>query len=176
MKGVLLMSNNESIKATFKDNLNKLLIEKDVTQKALADFVGVRASHTKAHFTRAVLEGVTMSMLDCITALDSLEVPHNDKATIIGGGGKSPLWRQMVSDALGLKLVEMKYADSSFGSAMMAGVAVGIFTDAESAVKTCNEVVSETVPNEENTKEYQKLFKKYKAIQKALEPIYNGEF
>ncbi len=35
------MSNNESIKATFKDNLNKLLIEKDVTQKALADFVGV---------------------------------------------------------------------------------------------------------------------------------------
>jgi transcriptional regulator with XRE-family HTH domain len=41
MKGVLLMSNNESIKAIFKDNLNKLLIEKDVTQKALADFVGV---------------------------------------------------------------------------------------------------------------------------------------
>lgn len=38
------------------------------------------------------------------------------------------------------------------------------------------EVMSETVPNEENTKEYQKLFKKYKAIQKALEPIYNGEF
>ena len=35
------MSNNESIKATFKENLNKLLIEKDVTQKALADFVGV---------------------------------------------------------------------------------------------------------------------------------------
>lgn len=141
-----------------------------------ADFVGVRASHTKAHFTRAVLEGVTMSMLDCMTALDSLDVPHNDKATIIGGGGKSPLWRQMISDALGLKLVEMKYADSSFGSAMMAGVAVGIFNDAESAVKTCNEVVSETLPNEENTKEYQKLYKKYKAIQKALEPIYNSEF
>ena len=141
-----------------------------------ADFVGVRASHTKAHFTRAVLEGVTMSMLDCMTALDNLQVPHNDKATIIGGGGKSPLWRQMVSDALGLKLVEMKYADSSFGSAMMAGVAVGIFNDAESAVKTCNEVVSETLPNEENRKEYQKLFKKYKAVQKALEPIYNGEY
>ncbi|MBE7059050.1 MAG: hypothetical protein E7387_08170 [Ruminococcaceae bacterium] len=27
-----------------------------------ADFVGVRASHTKAHFTRAVLEGVAMSI------------------------------------------------------------------------------------------------------------------
>lgn len=141
-----------------------------------ADFVGVRASHTKAHFTRAVLEGVAMSMLDCKTALDSLSITHSDKAVIIGGGGKSPLWRQMIADSLGIALVEMKYADSSFGSAMLAGVSVGIFESPEVAVKTCNKVLSETVPNSENTEKYAKLFKKYKAIQKALEPIYNGEY
>ena len=141
-----------------------------------ADFVGVRSSHTKAHFTRAVLEGVAMSMLDCKTALDNLNIPHSDSAVIIGGGGKSPLWRQMISDALGIKLVEMKYADSSFGSAMLAGIAVGVYESPEKAVSICNAVVSETLPNSENTKEYTKLFKKYKAIQKALEPIYNGEF
>ena len=140
-----------------------------------ADFVGVRAAHTKAHFTRAVLEGVAMSMLDCKVALDNLNIPHSDKATIIGGGGKSPLWRQMIADSLGITLVEMKYADSSFGSAMLAGVAMGIFETPEVAVKTCNKVVSETHPNHENTEKYGKLFKKYKAIQKALEPIYNGE-
>ena len=143
--------------------------------KLCADFVGVRASHTKAHFTRAVLEGVAMSMLDCKTTLDSMNIPHNDSAVIIGGGGKSPLWRQMVSDALGLTLVEMKYADSSFGSAMLAGVAMGIFESPEAAIRTCNEIVSKTVPNPENTEKYRKVFKKYKAIQKALEPIYNGE-
>lgn len=141
-----------------------------------ADFVGVRASHTKAHFTRAVLEGVAMSMLDCKTALDGLSITHSDKAVIIGGGGKSPLWRQMIADSLGIALVEMKYADSSFGSAMLAGVSVGIFESPEVAVKTCNKVLSETVPNSENTEKYAKLFKKYKAIQKALEPIYNGEY
>ena len=140
-----------------------------------ADFVGVRASHTKAHFTRAVLEGVAMSMLDCKVALDNLNIPHSDKATIIGGGGKSPLWRQMIADSLGITLVEMKYADSSFGSAMLAGVAMGIFETPEKAVATCNKVISETYPNHENTEKYGKLFKKYKAIQKALEPIYNGE-
>lgn len=143
--------------------------------KLCADFVGVRASHTKAHFTRAVLEGVAMSMLDCKIALESLNIEHQDSAAIIGGGGKSPLWRQMVSDALGLKLAEMKYADSSFGSAMLAGIATGIFENAEKAIEICNEVVSETVPNSENTAKYKELFKKYKAIQKALEPIYNGE-
>ena len=140
-----------------------------------ADFVGVRAAHTKAHFTRAVLEGVAMSMLDCKVALDNLNIPHSDKATIIGGGGKSPLWRQMIADSLGITLVEMKYADSSFGSAMLAGVAMGIFETPEKAVATCNKVVSETHPNHENTEKYAKLFKRYKAIQKALEPIYNGE-
>lgn len=139
-----------------------------------ADFVGFRSSHTKGHFARAVLEGVTMSMLDCKNALDSLNIPHSNSAIIIGGGAKSPLWRQMVSDALGIKLVEMKYADSSLGSAMLAGISCGVFKDPEDAVSVCNEVISEVVPNPDNTKEYAKLFEKYKAIQKALEPIYNN--
>lgn len=141
-----------------------------------ADFVGVRASHTKAHFTRAVLEGVAMSMLDCKTTLDSMNIEHKDSAVIIGGGGKSPLWRQMIADALQIRLVEMKYADSSFGSAMLAGIAMGVFDNAEGAILKCNKVVSETLPNAKNTKKYRELFKKYKAIQKALEPIYNGEY
>ncbi len=138
-----------------------------------ADFVGARASHTKAHFTRAVLEGVAMSMLDCKQTLESFHIPHSDSAVIIGGGGKSPLWRQMVSDALNLRLVGMKYCDSSFGSAMLAGVAVGVFRDLKHALAVCNEVVSETKPIAENTEKYGKVFKRYKAIQKALEPIYN---
>jgi len=142
--------------------------------KLCGDFVGIRAFHTKAHFTRAVLEGVTMSMLDCKNTLDSLDIRHEDKAVIIGGGSKSPLWKQMISDALGLRLVEMKYADSSLGSAMLAGIAAGIFTDLKDALSKCNAVVSETLPNSENTEKYKKLFEKYKAIQKALEPIYNN--
>lgn len=144
--------------------------------KLCADFVGVRAFHTKAHFTRAVLEGVAMSMLDCKMALEGLRIEHQDSAVIIGGGGKSPLWRQMISDALGIELVEIKYTDSSFGSAMLAGIAVGVFANPEQAVRKCNEIVSTTVPSHENTLKYKDLFKKYKAIQKALEPIYNGEY
>ncbi|MBR4173179.1 MAG: xylulokinase, partial [Clostridia bacterium] len=144
--------------------------------KLCADFVGVRASHKKAHFTRAVLEGVAMSMLDCKEALDNLKIEHKDSAVIIGGGGKSPLWRQMIADSLGIELIQMKYADSSFGSAMLAGIAVGIFQNPKNALEKCNAVVSKTSPSIENTAKYRELFKKYKAIQKALEPIYNGEY
>ncbi len=141
-----------------------------------ADFVGVRSSHTKAHFTRAVLEGVAMSMLDCIKTLEEIGIPHEADAIIIGGGGKSPLWRQIVSDALGIRLVEKKYSDSSLGSAMLAAVFAGIFESNEQALELCNENVSVTAPNPENTEKYTLLFKKYKAIQKALEPIYNEDY
>lgn len=140
-----------------------------------ADFIGIRASHTKAHFARAVMEGVAMSMLDCKTMLDHLCIAHEDTAAIIGGGGKSPIWRQMLSDVLGIRLLTMKHADSSFGSAMLAGTAAGIFENLEQAVGLCNKTVAETVPCTENTKKYAEIFQKYKAVQKALEPIYNGE-
>lgn len=137
-------------------------------------FIGIRAGHTKAHFTRAVLEGVAMSLIDCKKALDGLNIPMDDYATAIGGGAASPLWRQIVSDALGIKLQLRNISDSSFGSAMLAGVAAGIFASPEDALAKCSEIKSETVPNPENTEKYEKLFEKYKAVHDALAPIYHG--
>ena len=59
---------------------------------------------------------------------------------------------------------------------MLAGIAAGAFESPKKALEICNKKVSETVPNLENTKKYREVFKKYKAVQKALEPIYNGEY
>ena len=137
-------------------------------------FVGIRAGHTKAHFSRAVMEGVALSLLDCKNALESEGLEHKNYASAIGGGAKSPLWRQIVSDALGLTLVINKYSDSSFGTAMLAGVAVGFFADALEAQKVCNKVVDRTEPNPENTKIYSEIFKKYKAVHDALAPVYHN--
>ena len=138
-----------------------------------ASFIGVRAGHTKAHFTRAVLEGVAMSLLDCKKALETLGLPLGDSAMIIGGGGKSPLWRQITSDVLGLKLIEKQYADSSFGSAMLAGIKAGIWESPQAALDACNKTKSLTDPNEENHKTYAKVFERYKAVHDALAPIYH---
>ena len=138
-----------------------------------ASFTGVRAAHTKAHFTRAVLEGVAMSLLDCKTALDSIGIDYEDSAAIIGGGGQSPLWRQITSDMLGIELVCVKNSDSSFGSAMLAGVAAGFFESPEDAVARCSQILSVTKPNPENTEKYAAMFARYKKIHDALAPIYH---
>ena len=135
-------------------------------------FTGVRATHTKAHFTRAVLEGVAYSLLDSKLYLDGLNIPYNSVATAIGGGTKGKLWRQMIADALGITLRTTESSDSSFGSAMLAGVAMGVFRDPEDAVLKCVKEVDITYPNPENTEKYRKVFGDYKRIHDALAPIY----
>lgn len=140
--------------------------------KLCGSFIGVRAGHTKAHFTRAVFEGVALSMLDCRRALESIHIPHEETAVAIGGGAQSPIWRQILADALGITLIQKENSDSSFGSAMMAGTAVGLFASLPAALATCSKEVSRTFPNPENTARYAEIFETYRAVHDALAPIY----
>lgn len=136
-------------------------------------FVGITGAHTKGHFARAVMEGVAMSMKDCKEYLDGLGVKI-ESAFIIGGGAKSDVWSGMIADALQIKLVKTENNDSSFGSAMLAGIAAGFFKDPEEAIEKCSVVTGEILPDKERGEEYAKLFIRYKKIQKALEEIYNA--
>lgn len=136
-------------------------------------FTGIRTNHTKGHFSRAVMEGVAMSLIDSIEVINRLGIQHDDSAAIIGGGAYSPLWRQIVSDALGMEFHLKECSDSSFGTAMLAGVAIGAFDSFEGVIEKCSKTISVTTPNPENTAKYAELFKTYKAIHDALAPIYH---
>ncbi|MBR4061055.1 MAG: xylulokinase [Lachnospiraceae bacterium] len=135
-------------------------------------FIGMRATHTKAHFTRSVLEGVSLSLLHSKKTLEELGISISGKATIIGGGAKGELWRQITADCLGLELVKTVSSDSSLGSAMLAGVAVGVFSSPIEAVNVCIKEESITRPIAENTEKYAKIFGEYVVVHDALAPIY----
>ena len=109
-----------------------------------SSFTGMTSFHTKGHFARAVLEGVGYSLFDSLSALRELGLDFS-KASIIGGGAKSPLWRQIIADILGVELRKMRDDDSSFGSAMFAGVAIGVFSSFEDCLDRCTEVVETTM-------------------------------
>ena len=137
-------------------------------------FIGMRATHTKAHFTRSVLEGVALSLLHSKKTLEEIGIALSGKATIIGGGAKGELWRQITADCLGMELVKTVSSDSSLGSAMLAGVAMGVFKTCEEAVKACIKPECITNPIKENTEKYAKLFEEYVAVHDALAPIYRA--
>lgn len=130
-------------------------------------YTGISSIHTTAHFTRATLEGVAMSLKDCLQTLNDLGVEMK-RVRIIGGGAKGLLWRQIVADVLGIEMQKVKVDDSSFGTAMLAAVAVGWFDSFSQAAQTCIEIDSVAKPNLENHKLYEKLFVRYKAIHDAL--------
>ena len=136
-------------------------------------FTGIRFSHTKGHFSRAVMEGIALSLLDCKKKIESLGIPHADTAAIIGGGSYSPLWRQIVADTLGIELIKKNNSDSSLGSAIMAGVVAGVFASYEDALSKCTVEECRTIPNPENSEVYAKLYEKYKAVHDALEDVYH---
>ncbi len=136
-------------------------------------FTGVSAMHTKAHFIRAVMEGVAMSLLDCITYLTEKGIKIGDSAIAIGGGAKSEVWRQIVADALGITLITTERNDSSFGSAMCAGINAGFFKDFDDAKAKCLKVTGKTEPIAQNTEKYQKSYIRYKKISKFLMELAN---
>jgi ribulose kinase len=72
-----------------------------------------------------------------------------------------------------MRLKITKSSDSSLGSAMLAGVAVGVFESPSVAVQKCVKQSRIVEPCPENTAKYNELYKKYKAIASALQPIYD---
>lgn len=137
-----------------------------------ASFTGITAYHTKAHFNRAVLEGVGYSLKDCFAVLRKLGIAPVT-ASIIGGGAKSPLWTQIIADMLGIPLQTVENIDSSLGSAMLAGVSVGVFSSHKDAVGKCVKVGRTVLPDQENYDFYEEQFQHYQEIQRALAPAYH---
>ena len=140
--------------------------------KLRGSYIGISAAHTKAHFTRATLEGVAFSLRECLETLRSLNVEMS-RVRIIGGGAKGSLWRQIVADVLGLTLEKVQVDDSSFGSAMVAAVGVGWYDTFTQAAEACVKIDSVCNPIPENKNVYDQLFERYKAVHDALAPIYS---
>lgn len=137
-------------------------------------FTGIRSTHTKGHFAKAVMEGVSLSLLDSKILLDSIGIPYQPQATLIGGGSKGRKWAQITADMLDMTLQITENADSSFGSCMLAGIAVGVFADAKDAVAKCVKSLDIIRPVPQNTEAYHKIFGEYKKIHDALAPIYDA--
>ena len=87
-------------------------------------------------------------------------------------------WRDAVNtlkkeaDALGMTLCTTQSSDSSLGSAMLAGIAVGVFANAKDAVAHCVKESVTVTPNFANTEAYARIFEDDKRIHDALAPIY----
>jgi xylulokinase len=136
-------------------------------------YFGISSLHSKKHFVKALLEGVALSLLDCYIYLSNQGMDLSKKAFVLGGGSKSPLWCQIVSDVLGIELVVTENNDSSFGDSLCAATACHNFSSLNDAINKTQKIISTVKPNMDNHQKYLEIYKKYKKIADFSLKFYN---
>jgi len=135
-----------------------------------ADFIGLTISHNRAHFARALYEGIAFSIRDLLAAAQALGLEFGT-IRLLGGGARSALWRQIIADVTGLTIERTESADASFGAALLAGIGTGVFTSPADAITQCVRLLDRTVPDPKTHAFYSKVFEIYKQAQAALAPL-----
>lgn len=131
-------------------------------------FFGLSAMHSKYDLLRAVMEGVTYSLCDCMGILREMGADV-DEMLACGGGGSSPLWRQMLADAYNcpVKTVVSKEGPA-LGVAILAAVGAGIYSSVQEACKLLVKTNAPQNPIPENVPQYQAYYSVYKGLYPSM--------
>jgi xylulokinase len=117
---------------------------------------------------RAVMEGVTFSLRDGLEIMRDLGL-QIDQIRVTGGGGRSPLWRQMQADIYGAEVATLAVEEGpAYGAALLAGVGTGLFSSVEDAASRCVKVTSTTAPHAGDRAHYERAYAVYRELYSAL--------
>lgn len=131
-------------------------------------FVGLSAIHTRWNLLRAVMEGVTYSLRDCVEVFREMGIEVNDMMAC-GGGGKSKLWRSMLADTYNCEVKTIESEEGpALGVAILALVGAGVYPSVQEACKQLIRLGSLQKPNPDNISQYEKMYQKYIKLYPAL--------
>ena len=135
-------------------------------------FFGLSAIHTKKHLLRAVMEGVSYSLCDCNEILKEMGVDVTQMMAC-GGGGKSPVWRQMLADLYNCTVKTVQQDEGpALGVAILAGVGCGIYPSVEEAADRLISEKSSTEPVAADAKTYAGYHRIYQKLYRSLKDDY----
>ena len=135
-------------------------------------FFGLSAIHTKYDMLRAVMEGVTFSQRDSVEILREMGVDLKEMLAC-GGGGSSPLWRQMLADTFNCEVKTVVSKEGpALGVAILAGVGAGIYKSVEEGCRAVIRTNPPQPPIAENVPQYEKFYQIYRSLYPALKDSY----
>lgn len=135
-------------------------------------FFGLSAMHTRAHLIRAVMEGVSFSLLDCVLILREMGIDIS-RMMACGGGGSSPLWRKMLSDMFGCDVTTVASKEGpALGVALLAGVGAGAFSSVQQACEAVIKTDKLQKPDAKLTELYGKYHALYTRLYQSLQNDY----
>ena len=140
----------------------------DATPLMRGAFANLDLRHTRGDLVRAVMEGVAYGLRHALDALRAL-VPVAEPLTLVGGGAKAALWRQIYADVYGLRVVRTSIGQqaAALGAAVVAGVGCGLWPDFD-VVERFAQVTDETVPNVADQAAYAADYVRYRRLTDQL--------
>ena len=140
--------------------------------KVRGSFTRIDTTHTRAHFARAVLEGITFSLRDSMELMSELTAKKFDKILSVGGGSKNKDWLQMQADIFDTEIITLTTEQGpGLGAAMMAAVGTGWFEDLKECAKTFVHYKSGISPVKENVLKYNAAYESYKKVYGATKDL-----
>lgn len=139
-------------------------------ENACGIFYNLKMNHEKKHLTRAVIEGISFSLLQI---LNNIEQQNNtvDAVYVSGFVTNSDFWMQLLADMFGKKIILNEVADASaVGAALIGMYATGFIKDVHE-VKSFMKTDKVFVPNKANHVLYQQHFEQYKKLYPAFKNI-----
>jgi xylulokinase len=140
-------------------------------------WLGFSWGHTQAHFIRSVLESVAYEYAYYLSILRAMQPDLRlVEARVVGGGARSPAWNQIKADVLGVPYQPLRGNEfGTWGSAMVAGKAAGIYADlAEVAIRKAVPVGEPKQPDPERHEVYRGFAARYIEWQKMLGHAFTG--
>ncbi len=133
-------------------------------------FLGLSLAHSRAHMTRAVLEGVAFALRDSLSILRELGLSPAE-LLLTGGGAKSPFLRRLQAEVYGVPVSLVNREEGpAYGAALLAAVGTGAFPDLASAARaTLTRSAAET-PEPSAHQEYQQPYERFRASYRAARP------
>lgn len=136
-------------------------------------FVGLSAIHERGDMIRAIMEGVTYSLKDCLSVLEEMGV-QPDNMLACGGGARSDLWRQMMADVYDMDVSTVDSKEGpALGVAILAMVGAGLYENVEVACQKVIRAHNTTKKKAENTEKYEKVYRIYKDLYQHLKEDYS---
>lgn len=132
-------------------------------------FIGLSQSHNKGDITRSVMEGIGYGMKQIGEAILKLKPVSMERIIVSGGGSRSNLWRQILSDIFQLPVFTVSGAKEggAYGACMVGGVGAGIWNNLQEACSNMK-IITENIPNANNKDRYDEMYHIYCDMVPAL--------
>ena len=139
---------------------------------ARGGFVGLTLGHTLAHMARAVMEGVAYHIRWICETLDRLGFQF-EEVNAIGGGCKSEIWPQIISDVTGreLRIVEHPLEAGAMAAALTVAVGMGVYSSMDE-IDDLIQIKKVVHPVAAHWKRYEGLYQAYRQFYTSLSPIF----